>query len=282
MRSICTSTCGRRRSSSCYDVAPARRTSVAGSWSPRGSRRTRSARATTTSTGASTWIVGRGSASPASASPPRSGSSRCRATRPVRSSGPGTTARADLPEHFAAWASVPAVEPDLVGLTDLLGGAFVGVQLPATALGGPAGWDAVGEVLRVAELSGKPVFVHPGPAPAADALPRGGHPSSATSPSCRPPGGPGTRSVDARSSPGCGSSSRPARGWHPSTTSGSPPVGDGPGPSTPRSSSTRRRTARRGSTRFPGPWASTRSCWAATGPMPNPSSRSSARQRPGP
>ena len=77
----------------------------------------------------------------------------------------------DLPEHFAAWASVPAVEPDLTELTRLLGGTFIGVQLPATALSSPAGWHAVGEVLRVAELGGKPVFVHPGPTPPADALP---------------------------------------------------------------------------------------------------------------
>jgi hypothetical protein len=77
----------------------------------------------------------------------------------------------DLPEHFAAWASVPAVEPDLIELADLLGGGFVGVQLPATALTTPAGWQVVGEVLRVAELSSKPVFVHPGPMPPAGALP---------------------------------------------------------------------------------------------------------------
>ncbi len=77
----------------------------------------------------------------------------------------------DLPEHFAAWASVPTTEPDLLGLADLLAGRFVGVQLPATALTTPAGWSAVADVLRVAELSDKPVFVHPGPMPPAGALP---------------------------------------------------------------------------------------------------------------
>ena len=46
----------------------------------------------------------------------------------------------ELPGHFAAWASVPAVEPDLTGLSGLLAGSFVGVQLPATSLGTPAGW----------------------------------------------------------------------------------------------------------------------------------------------
>lgn len=68
-----------------------------------------------------------------------------------------------LPEHFAAWASVPAVEPDLTGLSGLLAGPFVGVQLPATSLGAPAGWEALAPVLRLAELSDKPVLVHPGP-----------------------------------------------------------------------------------------------------------------------
>ena len=77
----------------------------------------------------------------------------------------------DLPEHFAAWASVTTVEPDLGELTRLLGGPFVGVQLPATMLGTPAGWQAAGEVLRTAEASDKPVFVHPGPTPPSGDLP---------------------------------------------------------------------------------------------------------------
>jgi predicted TIM-barrel fold metal-dependent hydrolase len=69
-----------------------------------------------------------------------------------------------LPGHFAPWASVPVTEPDLDELSRLLDGAFVGVQLPATGLGTPAGWEVSAPVLRVAEQSGKPVFVHPGPA----------------------------------------------------------------------------------------------------------------------
>lgn len=70
---------------------------------------------------------------------------------------------AALPEHFAAWASVPVVEPDLDELTRLLDGPFVGVQIAATQVTTPAGWEALGQVLRVAEQLGKPVFVHPGP-----------------------------------------------------------------------------------------------------------------------
>ncbi|MBO0844022.1 MAG: amidohydrolase family protein [Nocardioides sp.] len=69
----------------------------------------------------------------------------------------------DLPPHFAAWASVPAVEPDLDSLGDLLRAGFVGVQLPATDLSSPAAWQRAGDVLRVAAEAGKPVLVHPGP-----------------------------------------------------------------------------------------------------------------------
>ncbi|KQW47330.1 amidohydrolase [Nocardioides sp. Root1257] len=70
---------------------------------------------------------------------------------------------AALPDHFAAWASVPLVEPDLDELTRLLSGRFVGVQVAATQVATPLGWEALGQVLRVAEQLGKPVFVHPGP-----------------------------------------------------------------------------------------------------------------------
>jgi 6-methylsalicylate decarboxylase len=73
------------------------------------------------------------------------------------------SAAADLPPHFAAWASVPAVDPDVDGLGSLLDAGFVGVQIPATDLGSPAAWERAGEVLRVAERAGKPVLVHPGP-----------------------------------------------------------------------------------------------------------------------
>ncbi|MCW2773627.1 MAG: putative metal-dependent hydrolase, TIM-barrel fold [Nocardioides sp.] len=77
----------------------------------------------------------------------------------------------DLPAHFAPWASLPTEEPDLFELADLLSGRFVGVQLPATTLTAPAGWEAAGDVLRVAELMGKPVFVHPGASKPAGAAP---------------------------------------------------------------------------------------------------------------
>src|SRR6478752_7007618 len=47
----------------------------------------------------------------------------------------------ELPDHFRAWASVPATDPDLEGLRGLLGDdRYVGLQLPATALLTPAAW----------------------------------------------------------------------------------------------------------------------------------------------
>ena len=50
-----------------------------------------------------------------------------------------------LPDHFRAWASVPATDPDLEGLRGLLGDRrFVGLQLPATQLLTPGAWERLG------------------------------------------------------------------------------------------------------------------------------------------
>jgi hypothetical protein len=68
-----------------------------------------------------------------------------------------------LPGGFGAWASVSSLEPDLEELTGLLERGFVGVQVPATEVGTPAGWERLGAVLDVAERADKPVLVHPGP-----------------------------------------------------------------------------------------------------------------------
>ena len=70
-----------------------------------------------------------------------------------------------LPAGFAAWASVPRLEPDVEGLRGLLAGGFVGVQLPATDVRTPSGWARVAPVLDAADRAGKPVLVHPGPEP---------------------------------------------------------------------------------------------------------------------
>ncbi|MCY7394981.1 MAG: amidohydrolase [Nocardioides sp.] len=77
-----------------------------------------------------------------------------------------------LPEHFRAWASVTTSDPDLPALTTRLAAeAFVGLQLPATALLTPAAWEAAGPVLTVAARAGKPLLVHPGPARATADVP---------------------------------------------------------------------------------------------------------------
>ena len=73
---------------------------------------------------------------------------------------------AELPQHFRAWASLPATDPDLEGLRGLLGDPrFVGLQLPATQLLTPAAWERLAPVLAVAEAADVPVLVHPGPVP---------------------------------------------------------------------------------------------------------------------
>jgi len=80
-----------------------------------------------------------------------------------------------LPQHFRAWASVPAVEPDLDVLRGLLREPrFIGLQLPATQLLTPTAWERLAPVLAIAEAAGAPVLVHPGPVPWSgidDALP---------------------------------------------------------------------------------------------------------------
>ena len=70
----------------------------------------------------------------------------------------------ELPDHFRAWASVPSEGADVAGLGRLLAeDRFTGLQLPATDLLTPFGWERSAHVLLAAELAGKPVFVHPGP-----------------------------------------------------------------------------------------------------------------------
>jgi 6-methylsalicylate decarboxylase len=79
----------------------------------------------------------------------------------------------ELPDHFRAWASVPAVDPDLEELGGLLEQPrYVGVQLPATQLLTPAAWECAGHVLEAAERAGVPVLVHPGPVPRTSSLDR--------------------------------------------------------------------------------------------------------------
>jgi predicted TIM-barrel fold metal-dependent hydrolase len=75
----------------------------------------------------------------------------------------------ELGDPFRVWAAAPVTDLDPDGLAKILREDRVaGLQLPATALADPAGLAHVRPLLDEAERAGKPVLVHPGPAPAAD------------------------------------------------------------------------------------------------------------------
>ncbi|MEV6347563.1 amidohydrolase [Actinoplanes sp. NPDC051851] len=78
-----------------------------------------------------------------------------------------------LGEPFHVWAAASVVEPDPAGLEKILGAdRVVGLQLPATALADPAAIERLDPLFDVLKNAGKPLLVHPGPAPAcADDLP---------------------------------------------------------------------------------------------------------------
>ncbi|MEV4347818.1 amidohydrolase [Actinoplanes sp. NPDC049596] len=74
-----------------------------------------------------------------------------------------------LDDPYRIWASAHVAQPDPSALAKILSeDRVVGVQLPATALGDPAGIERMGPLLEEAERANKPVLVHPGPAPACD------------------------------------------------------------------------------------------------------------------
>lgn len=75
---------------------------------------------------------------------------------------------ADLGPGHGLWAAVNLVEPDLDALRATLATPRVhGLQVPATALLDPSALERLAPVLATAEAAGRPVLVHPGPAPAA-------------------------------------------------------------------------------------------------------------------
>jgi hypothetical protein len=72
----------------------------------------------------------------------------------------------ELPEPFAVWAAASVAAPDPSGLAKVLREErVVGLQLPATALTDPPAVARMAPLLDEAERAGKPVLVHPGPAP---------------------------------------------------------------------------------------------------------------------
>ena len=80
---------------------------------------------------------------------------------------PGHDRVPGLRTGFDAWAAVNRHQPDPHALEDRLRAGFVGLQIPATWWQMPADVDRLGEVLEVVQHANRPVFVHPGPAPAA-------------------------------------------------------------------------------------------------------------------
>jgi hypothetical protein len=76
-----------------------------------------------------------------------------------------------LPGPFRGWAAASVRIPDPAALSALLTDGFAGLQLPATALADPRGWERCGPLLEVLELTGAPLFVHPGPAVAVPSAP---------------------------------------------------------------------------------------------------------------
>jgi predicted TIM-barrel fold metal-dependent hydrolase len=68
-----------------------------------------------------------------------------------------------LPDSFAAWGAIPLAEPDPRRVDRLLDEGFVGLCVPAGAVGEPAAIDRLGPVLEVLDRRGAPLFVHPGP-----------------------------------------------------------------------------------------------------------------------
>jgi hypothetical protein len=77
----------------------------------------------------------------------------------------------ELPGPFGVWAAAAVSEPDPAALAAALDAGCVGLQLPATALGDAAGLRRVAPLLHELERWNRPLFVHPGPAPATPGAP---------------------------------------------------------------------------------------------------------------
>lgn len=73
---------------------------------------------------------------------------------------------AALPAPFRAWAAAGLAAIDAAALAHDLDRDLVGLQVPATALLDPAGYDRCAPLLTLLEDRDLPLFVHPGAAPA--------------------------------------------------------------------------------------------------------------------
>jgi 6-methylsalicylate decarboxylase len=67
-----------------------------------------------------------------------------------------------LGDGFAAWGPVPIAAPDPTDVDDVLARGCIGVSLPAGAIAGRDGLDAVRPLLERVQSHGVPLFVHPG------------------------------------------------------------------------------------------------------------------------
>ncbi|MCI3274415.1 amidohydrolase [Streptomyces cylindrosporus] len=76
-----------------------------------------------------------------------------------------------LPAPFGVWAAPCLSAPDPEAVDRELGRGCVGLQLPATAVVDAEGWERCAPLLDVLTRHDKPLFVHPGPAPAAPGAP---------------------------------------------------------------------------------------------------------------
>jgi predicted TIM-barrel fold metal-dependent hydrolase len=67
-------------------------------------------------------------------------------------------------DRFRAWGAIATIEPDPAAVDAQLDEGFVGIALPAAALGGEAQLERLASVLERLEQRDAPLFVHPGPA----------------------------------------------------------------------------------------------------------------------
>ena len=70
----------------------------------------------------------------------------------------------ELGAPFELWASLALQDPIPARVDTLLDAGAVGLSLPAGALDGPVGIESLGPALEALARSGKPLFIHPGPA----------------------------------------------------------------------------------------------------------------------
>ena len=75
----------------------------------------------------------------------------------------------ELGAPFAGWATACLTAIDAPGLAKQLDRGFIGLQLPATAVIGEAGYRWCGPLLDVLADRDLPLFIHPGPAAAGEA-----------------------------------------------------------------------------------------------------------------